>query len=62
MKVGDLVVYRPPMGTFRNPDGRTVVGIVIAGTGAGDITKLIATCGARYWAVTKHCEVVSESR
>ena len=65
MKVGDLVKYTPThnIDHLLSKFG-TVVGLVmprIAGND-GDITKLLTPCGKIYWAVTKDCEVISESR
>jgi len=55
VKVGDLVRYAPILSKY------SVVGVVVAGNG-GDVTKLLTPCGKIYWAVTKDCEVISESR
>ena len=62
MKVGDLVKYTPThnIDHLLSKFG-TVVGLVIAGND-GDITKLLTPCGKIYWAVTKDCEAISESR
>ncbi len=63
MKVGDLVRYTPThnIDHLLSKYGSGVVGLVVAGND-GDITKLMTPCGKIYWAVTKDCEVVSESR
>ena len=62
MKVGDLVRYTPThnIDHLLNTYGQ-VVGLVVAGN-AGDVTKLLTPCGTIYWAVTRDCEVLSESR
>jgi len=62
VRLGDLVIYKPRTQDWQNPDGKPVMGVVIAGTGDGEITKIMTPCGTRYWAITKHCEVISESR
>ena len=62
MKVGDLVKYKP---THNIDHIRTIydgfIGLVVAGEN-GDITKILTPCGKIFWAITKDCEVVSESR
>ncbi len=61
MKVGDLVRYTPTHDIVHllSKYG-SVVGLVVAGND-GDITKLLTPCGKVHWAVTKDCEVISES-
>ena len=61
MKVGDLVKYTPTHNIDHLLSKFPTVGLVVAGND-GDVTKLLTPCGKTYWAVTKDCEVISESR
>ena len=62
MKVGDLIEYRPPhdVRSLYEISGDCIVGLVIKSAG-GDITKLLSTCGRKYWAVTKYCRVIGKN-
>ena len=61
MKAGDLVRYTPTHNIDHIAYSSVSVGVVVVAHG-GDITKLITHCGKILWAITKDCEVISESR